>query len=74
MVTNYLHVDKTRERVIDIRKKGDVRANYLGTGLDNKLTFECNTNHIVKKCHQRLFCTFIEIFRCESYDSVYVLL
>ena len=26
---------------------------YLGTVLDNKLTFECNTNYIVKKCHQR---------------------
>ena len=39
--------------------------------MDNKLTFECNTNYIVKKCHQRSFgvspktlhmfyCSFIE--------------
>ena len=31
---------------------------YLGTRLDNKLTFECNTNNIVKKCHRRIFCMF----------------
>ena len=24
----------------------------------NKLTFECNTNNTVKKCHQRMFCMF----------------
>ena len=70
---NYLDlkVDKTRETV-DLRKKGDVgeliiegvtverviEYNYLGTVLDNKLTFECNTNNIVKKCHQRMFCMF----------------
>ena len=51
-----LNVDKTREMALDLRKKGDVneliiegvtvgRVNeykYLGTVLDNKLTFECN--------------------------------
>ena len=31
---------------------------YIGTVLDNKLTFESNTNCIVKKCHQRMFCMF----------------
>ena len=29
-----------------------------GTVLDNKLTFEFNTNCIVKKCNQRMFCMF----------------
>ena len=32
---------------------------YLGTVLDNKPTSECNTNNIVKKCHQIMFCLFI---------------
>lgn len=29
---------------------------YLGTILDNKLTFEKNTDSIYKKSQQRLFC------------------
>ena len=39
--------------------EGVVKVNeykYLGTVLDNKLTFESNTNCIVKKCDQRMFC------------------
>ena len=31
---------------------------YLGTVLDNKITFESTTNCIVKKCHQTMFCMF----------------
>ncbi len=29
---------------------------YLGTILDEKLTFTANTNHINKKCQSRIFC------------------
>ena len=36
--------------------------NYLGTVLDNKLTFECNTTNIVKKFHQILLCLFRWIY------------
>ena len=39
---------------------------YLGTILDNKLNFECNTNNIVKKCHPRMFC----MFRLRSFDVI----
>ena len=31
---------------------------YVGTVLDNKQTVESNTNCIVNKCHQRMFCKF----------------
>ena len=31
---------------------------YLGTVLDNKLTFECNTKNIVKQFNHRMFCMF----------------
>ena len=51
------------------------RANYLGTRLDNKLTFEYNANHIVKKMPSEIILHVqIEIFCCESYESAYVLL
>ena len=65
-------MEKTREMVVDFRRNGCVgelviegvivekvnEYKYLGTVLDNKLTFESNTNCIVKKCHQRMFCMF----------------
>ena len=67
-----LNVEKTREMVVDFRRNGCVgelviegvivekvnEYKYLGTVLDNKLTFESDTNCIVKKCHQRMFCMF----------------
>ena len=69
---NYLdlNVEKTREMVVDFRRNGCVgelviegvivekvnEYKYLGTVLDDKLTFESNTN--CKKCHQRMFCMF----------------
>ena len=81
--------------MVGLRKKGDVselikkvvtveRVNeykYLGTVLDNKLTFECNTNNIIKKCHQRMFCMFrlrsfsvipriLHMFYCSFIESV----
>ena len=36
---------------------------YLGTVLDNKHTFECNSNSIVKKCYQIKF----HVFRLRSF-------
>ena len=71
---NYLdlNVEKTREMVIDFKRNGCVGEHviegvivekvneykYLGTVLDNKLTFESNTSCIVKKCNWRMFCMF----------------
>ena len=71
---NYLdlNVEKTREMVVDFRRNGCVgelaiegvivekvnEYKYLGTVLDNKLTFESNTSCIVKKCHQKMICMF----------------
>ena len=77
---NYLdlNVEKTREMVVDFRRNecvgelviGGVTVEkvneykYIGTVLENKLTFESNTNCNVKKCHQRMFC----MFRLRSFD------
>ena len=90
---NYLdlNVEKTKEMVVDFRKNGCVgelviegvivekvnEYKYIGTVLDNKLTFESNTNCIVKKCHQR-FCMFrlrsfggsLQIFYRNFTDSI----
>ena len=71
---NYLdlNVEKIREMVVDFRRNGCVgelviegvivekvnEYKYIGTVLDNKLTFESSTNCTVKKCHQRMFCMF----------------
>ena len=73
-----MNADKTREMVVDLRKKGDMSEliiedmavdrgdeyTYLGTVLDNKLTYECNTNNMVNNCYQRMFC----MFRLRSFD------
>ena len=93
---NYLdlNVEKAREMIVDFRRNGYVgelvigvivekvnEYKYLGTVLDNKLTFESNTNCIVKKCHQRMFCIFrlrsfgvsrktLQMFYCSFIDSV----
>ena len=95
---NYLdlNVDRTRDMAVDLRKKGDVMElniegvtiaavneyKYLATVLDNQLTFECNTNNIVKKCHQRMSSMFnrlrsfgvsrmtLHIFYCSFIESV----
>jgi hypothetical protein len=70
---NYLNlnVDKTKELIIDFRKKPTViddlvidgkkvervsEYKYLGTTIDNKLNFETNTNIIHKKCQSRVYC------------------
>ena len=66
-----LNVSKTKDMCIDFRRSHpspnstvidgqDVEIvesyKYLGTKIDNKLTFESNTNKIYKKSQQRLFC------------------
>ena len=65
---NYLdlNVNKIREMPVDIRKKGGVSELITeGVTVERvKLTFECNTNNIVNKCHQRMFC----MFRLRSFD------
>jgi len=70
---NYLdmNIKKTKELVIDFRRKATVipdlyiegvkveRVNeykYLGTVIDHKLNFDANTNVIHKKCQSRLYC------------------
>jgi hypothetical protein len=70
---NYLNlnVDKTKELIIDFRKKPTViddlvldgkkvervsEYKYLGTVMDNKLNFDTNTKTIHKKCQSRIFC------------------
>ena len=37
---------------------------YLGTQIDNKLSFNGNTKNITKKCNQRLYC----LHRLRSFD------
>ena len=64
-----LNVGKTKEMVVDMkRNKSDVSAcmikgqevervtvyKYLGTLIDEKLTFDENSNVIYKKCRQRM--------------------
>ena len=70
---NYLNlnVDKTKELVIDFRRKQTViedlaidgkkvervsEYKYLGTVIDNKLNFDANTNSLHKKCQSRVYC------------------
>jgi hypothetical protein len=70
---NYLNlnVDKTKELVIDFRRKQTViedlvidgkkvervtEYKYLGTVIDSKLNFDANTNSIHKKCQSRVYC------------------
>ena len=65
-----LNVKKTQEMVIDFRRQQSSPGNtvihgeevevvttykYLGTIIDNKLTWNDNTEAIVKKCQQRMF-------------------
>ena len=69
---NYLdlNVKKTKEMIIDFRRKPDAipdlyingakvervdEYKYLGTILDNKLTFSANTQAIYKKCQSRIY-------------------
>lgn len=64
------NVSKTKEMVIDFRKKRTVtlpvvisgvnveivnQYKYLGTVLDDRLTFEVNVDSLCKKAHQRVF-------------------
>ena len=66
-----LNVEKTKEMVIDFRKNptvvpslfiDDVRVErvseykYLGTILDDKLTFKAHTDYINSKCQSRIYC------------------
>ena len=66
-----LNVSKTKELVIDFRLNsaplpdliidGELverveSYKYLGTVIDNKLNFACNTNAIHKKCQSRIYC------------------
>lgn len=66
-----LNVTKTKDMCIDFRRHHptpekmiiDVKEveivesyNYLGIIIDNKLTFELNTDMLSKKSQQRLFC------------------
>ena len=66
-----LNVDKTKEMVIDFRKKTSVvpdlvidgakvervsEYKYLGTTIDDQLNFTTNVNTIHKKCQSRLYC------------------
>ena len=60
----YLKVNKT-QMVVDNRKKGGVSELIIEGMVVETVneqthlgTFECNTNNIVKKCHQRMFCMF----------------
>ena len=54
---NELKIDgKTVERVSEQK--------YLGTIIDDKLTFDSNTAAILKKCNQRLFC----LYKLRSFD------
>ena len=68
-----LNVKKTKEMVIgsgmanasvnELKIEGEIveRVNeqkYLGTIIDDKLSFNSNTTAIVKKCNQRLFCLY----------------
>ena len=65
-----MNVSKTRELIIDFRKKGGVHDEvilkgevvetvehykYLGITLDNKLTWKQNTEALMKKLHSRLY-------------------
>ena len=66
-----LNVKKTKEMIVDFRTKPDTvpdlfidgvkvervsEYKYLGTILDNKLSFNANTQNIHKKCQSRLYC------------------
>ena len=66
-----LNVKKTKEMIIDFRRNpaavsdlfiNDVKVErvteyrYLGTIIDNKLSFNANTEAIHKKCQPRLYC------------------
>ena len=66
-----LNVKKTKEMLIDFRKTPTnvpslfidnvevervVEYKYLGTVLDNKLSFKANTEHVHKKCQPRIYC------------------
>ena len=74
-----LNVGKTKEMVIESgREKASVNdlkidgkavervdeQMYLGTLIDNKLSFNGNTKNITKKCNQRLYC----LHRLRSFD------
>ena len=73
---------QTRKDIIEgVTVEGVNEYTYLGTVLDNQLAFECNTNNIVKTCHQRMFSKFrlrtfgvsrktLHIFYCSFIESV----
>lgn len=79
-----LNVAKTKELVIDFRKTQSfetvkttihdqevetvTRYKYLGTIFDDKLSFNFNTDEIVKKCRQRMY--FLRKLNSFSVDKV----
>lgn len=77
-----LNVSKTKDMILDFRKNPPVTTptflkgtavevvsqyKYLGTILDNKLSFETNSDAICRKANQRLF--YLRKLRCFNVDK-----